>query len=498
MVDLSSIIQNIEKKDFNSAIKQLSEFDYSKLSLAEVKEIDAAFRSIPNEIRRTNSIHLVQSCYICRMLEDQSGFDEWFKSLVNLREAFRGNAEEQNALESRICRVNIMSPKTTNAQLLILLSTLSNEKSSHAYGVPCESTMCRPSVLRGNIDCSEWGKYHKAVKSILTPIFEFLSDFDGKSAVDLGVGELYLEKGDYNGALMSLGTAINTSSVEIKYGANYALARMHLFEGEVEQADEKMKRAVAIVTESNAYWLNDNLKASLADIAILKGDNKTISEWLNEFSSYADEKILPSTAFIHIIRAKALMSRGEWKEATLLLQGLTDYFESTSRPFDCLECKILCSISLMQLESDDKAVELFHSAIKFAKNYGYTTVFADKGKLAFRLIGKYQKAYSPENGDAKFVAEISEQTKNLSLILPGIFDSAAIIEDADSEPPSLTDMEVRILQMIDDGASNKAIGVDLQIKLTTVKFHVKNIFEKFDVASRVELLKKARSYKILS
>jgi DNA-binding NarL/FixJ family response regulator len=49
---------------------------------------------------------------------------------------------------------------------------------------------------------------------------------------------------------------------------------------------------------------------------------------------------------------------------------------------------------------------------------------------------------------------------------------------------SLTDREVRVLQLIATGRSNKQVAWELGVSEETVKAHLKNIFDKLDVADR--------------
>ncbi len=51
---------------------------------------------------------------------------------------------------------------------------------------------------------------------------------------------------------------------------------------------------------------------------------------------------------------------------------------------------------------------------------------------------------------------------------------------------SLTPRETEILELLADGASNKAIAYQLNISEHTVKFHVASIFGKLDVSTRTE------------
>ncbi|EPY5153641.1 helix-turn-helix transcriptional regulator [Klebsiella variicola] len=54
--------------------------------------------------------------------------------------------------------------------------------------------------------------------------------------------------------------------------------------------------------------------------------------------------------------------------------------------------------------------------------------------------------------------------------------------------PSLTEKEREIIAMLRSGASNKRIAIAMGISLSTVKTHMRNIFEKTEVTNRTELV----------
>jgi DNA-binding NarL/FixJ family response regulator len=53
-------------------------------------------------------------------------------------------------------------------------------------------------------------------------------------------------------------------------------------------------------------------------------------------------------------------------------------------------------------------------------------------------------------------------------------------------PGGLTEREVEVLRLVAEGLSNKEIARKLQVAERTVQFHVSNILQKLDAASRVE------------
>jgi DNA-binding NarL/FixJ family response regulator len=56
---------------------------------------------------------------------------------------------------------------------------------------------------------------------------------------------------------------------------------------------------------------------------------------------------------------------------------------------------------------------------------------------------------------------------------------------------------VEVIRLIADGQSNKSIAASLFISEGTVKFHVKNAFDKLGVHTRAELVKRASARKII-
>lgn len=76
------------------------------------------------------------------------------------------------------------------------------------------------------------------------------------------------------------------------------------------------------------------------------------------------------------------------------------------------------------------------------------------------------------------------------------FDShaaAAMVRSMRVQPerPKFTERELKVLQLLARGLSNREIGGELYISETTVKFHVRNIMRKMDASSRAEVVYEA-------
>jgi two-component system, NarL family, response regulator LiaR len=76
-----------------------------------------------------------------------------------------------------------------------------------------------------------------------------------------------------------------------------------------------------------------------------------------------------------------------------------------------------------------------------------------------------------------------------------------LLDRAKSTPPSqefgLSDREMEVLKLMVEGKTNNEIGYTLTISISTVKFHVRSIMEKLDVASRTEAVAVAVTYRLI-
>ena len=96
-----------------------------------------------------------------------------------------------------------------------------------------------------------------------------------------------------------------------------------------------------------------------------------------------------------------------------------------------------------------------------------------KGLRPDKLINGIKEVY---NGGAPMSASIARKVVNSFKI---------------SRSESLTEREQEVLQLLCDGDNYKQVAVKLFISAHTVKRHIRNIYEKLQVNSRAELVKKA-------
>lgn len=66
-----------------------------------------------------------------------------------------------------------------------------------------------------------------------------------------------------------------------------------------------------------------------------------------------------------------------------------------------------------------------------------------------------------------------------------------------NKPNELTNREADVLEMLVKGTSYSAIAENLFLSINTVKYHIRNIYEKLHVSNRYEAVEEAKSRKII-
>ena len=119
------------------------------------------------------------------------------------------------------------------------------------------------------------------------------------------------------------------------------------------------------------------------------------------------------------------------------------------------------------------------------------TTFLDDNLVA-QAIHRGARGYVIKDVDTtELVKAIRAVVRNESA-----FDSrsaAAMVRSLRLQPdqPALTERELKVMELLAHGLSNKDIGKQLYISETTVKFHVRNLMRKLNAATRAEAVYEA-------
>jgi DNA-binding NarL/FixJ family response regulator len=101
-----------------------------------------------------------------------------------------------------------------------------------------------------------------------------------------------------------------------------------------------------------------------------------------------------------------------------------------------------------------------------------------------RAMAAGAAGFCPRSNSPEELLEVVRGVARGQMLFP-YFDIRDLHRDPVNE---LTDRERALLVALSRGLSNKALGAEFGISVNTVKFHLKNLFEKLSIANRAEAI----------
>ena len=179
------------------------------------------------------------------------------------------------------------------------------------------------------------------------------------------------------------------------------------------------------------------------------------------------------SGFKLLIKSRLLAGLGEYTEALLLIDQLLALVELTETRRPQILLHIMKAHAQLMLKQQQQARHNICIAIEKAQSGPYFSLFLEEAPFVFELVN------GQENPD-----ELSNDARHFLSLLknPNIINES--VSKASSESEKLSSREIEILLLISQGKTNHQIAEILFIADNTVKWHLKNIFDKLKVRNR--------------
>ncbi len=255
---------------------------------------------------------------------------------------------------------------------------------------------------------------------------------------------------------------------EAAYFTAMRLARLR------QDADGLAAIARRVRVTARARKLPDLQRIMDARLRALWDDAESVTEGFDEGGATGADVVDPSLREARTAaRARMLMSAGELEAAEVLLTRETDQAYRERH----LRCFILLSVQLAivqwQLDRHAEARATLEKALATSVFEGIKRPFIDAGPLLLPVLRDLTRLSEGRRRNrlrdtflAELSLEIGRQQRN------------------DQPPGLLSPREREVLGYLMQGRSNREIAEAVPLSINTVKFHIKNLFDKLAVTSR--------------
>ena len=287
----------------------------------------------------------------------------------------------------------------------------------------------------------------------------------------------------------------------------YGLGILTRYRGDHEHAVVQLEKSLSLFRQLGDPVGTYISLFNLAEAATTRGDyeqaQKLHEESLTLKRAQGDEWSIANSLMSLAILARLHVN---YQQALNLLQEGLALFQKIGDTTNIAFCLLeFSSIAASQGQSQ-LAVKLYAVADLLLNNLGYPSdhpyrTESERQLAALRVrMGETKFNAILKSGRALSLDEAIEQARELGSLLGPKTDSQSLAARGDKDQTlivSLNERELEVLRLIAAGLSNHEIAERLVIALSTVKWHINNLFGKLGVRSRTQAVAQAKELGLL-
>ncbi|MDP9139496.1 MAG: LuxR C-terminal-related transcriptional regulator [Pseudomonadota bacterium] len=203
-------------------------------------------------------------------------------------------------------------------------------------------------------------------------------------------------------------------------------------------------------------------------------------------------------------RLRLAIHSGQYDMATAQLSDELTLAQRKGRIYRLIRLLVLDAILQRRRNNDNQAHRSMRRALQLAAPAGVFRLFLDEGKDIIPLLRDAYASFGKDSADTSG-STLDESSELLRGFIARLLEAAgeqAIVATRSSDSvfqplEALTDREREILVYLGNGVSNKEMARRLFVSENTIKFHLKNVYSKLGVSSRLQAINAARQMGIL-
>ncbi|WP_150913308.1 LuxR C-terminal-related transcriptional regulator [Marinobacter halotolerans] len=264
-------------------------------------------------------------------------------------------------------------------------------------------------------------------------------------------------------------------------------------EGRYQDAIEVLEDAASVARRKRDQILFEPpaCSALLARCYLATGHLNQAEEWMQQVNSETFTNPL-NREQNQISVARVQVAMGRPQEATATLVPLRLSAEKDQHYRHLAEIQLVYSEALAAEGKDKEAEQMLTLALQRASEAGFVRLLAEESRTVQSLCLNLPALQAPGRWNRKVLTMLQELAEKAPAT-----DKKPGKENAQLLEP-LSQREIEVLELINQGLANKDIAASMNVAPTTVKAHIRNLYGKLAVGSRTEALAKARTLGLLN
>lgn len=308
-------------------------------------------------------------------------------------------------------------------------------------------------------------------------------DFPASGMLHIGLGEVAYEMNDLLLAERHLAQGVELTAAGMQYfnaWGRVMLVRARLASGTPDAALTPHREATLMKYLARIIFDLPPLSAVLGRLWLSQGRMDSLMLWSEAVQLPLDGKLAIGREPDYVVLARVFIATGQWQKALELLDRLLPEAEQGKRVMVMIEILILKALALQGNGAVDEALNVLQRAVNLSENTHLLRLFINEGSALSALLRKLARGADYKSHVLSLLSHFDADTTT---------DSAPV-------GPALSQLfskkELQVASHIVKGAANRDIAEALFISLNTLNSHMKNIYAKLGVNSRLQAIERLR------
>ena len=265
------------------------------------------------------------------------------------------------------------------------------------------------------------------------------------------------------------------------------LAQVHLASGEIGamlQVAHQVRQYAARLNLDLPYepWL----AALEAQASLYQGELPAAIRWAEAAGLSPTDTPPPFSELVYFVYVRTLLAQNRVEDARTLLATMERSAQQGGRHRKLITIHLQQALVQQALGHKEGALTRIEDALRLAASEGYRRAFLDEGQ---EIVGLLPQVRARQGGSIAldFVDQVlgDASAARVERVIPQAPRAQALIEP-------LSERELQVLRLLVAGLSSTEVAQELYIAVGTARTHIKNIYGKLGVHSRVEAVTRAQ------
>lgn len=310
----------------------------------------------------------------------------------------------------------------------------------------------------------------------------------GSGSESLILAEYALETGDLDHVSINACKAIYESRLHrqicIELCATFALCRLAVAQGRAPEADRLLTQLATTVEAEHNSVLNTTLTVCAAYLDCCLGRTDRVPAWLRERDQGHGSFMYRRLGFHDIVTCFAAMREKRYVQLAVYCSAFEQNWQSFGCQLGLIYNRIFQAVANSAIYGADQGATILCQALESALQDGVVLPFVE---CAAEVLPLLSHPIVQQRCPEKTLSDLTRRCR----------EHMACLSSQESTQIRLSERETEILRLLSKSHSHSEIAALLYISVPTVRYHIKNIYQKLGVNNKVSALTKAKDADLL-